>query len=126
MSHDEWLSKLLRVAQQTASREYQEQNWFRTDIGVIWPDEVYNDLDDLAFDRFFEMYSKDFTPEQLTAWEEFKTQLEKYEKGMPKYPDAHTVVNDPSWQVVREAAARFVAAFEQKQPEPSLGRVAQV
>jgi hypothetical protein len=120
MQHDEWLRKLLIVAQQTASRDFQEQNWFRTDIGVVWPDEVYNDLDDLAFDLFFEMYSKGFTPVQLTAWKEFETRLEDYEKKMPKYPDARVVLDDPQWQVVREAAAKFVVAFEQKQTEPSL------
>jgi hypothetical protein len=120
MSHDEWLSKLLETAQHTASREYQEQNWFRTDTGVIWPDEVYHDLDDLAFDLFFDMYSKDFTPDQLNAWYQFKKLLEEYEKRMPKYPDAHRVFHDPDWQLVRDAAARFVMAFGQKRSEQSL------
>ncbi len=120
MSHDEWLSKLLETAQHTASREYQEQNWFRTDIGVIWPDEVYHDLDDLAFDLFFDTYSKDFTLDQLNAWNQFKRLLDEYEHKLPKYPDARKVFNDPDWQLVRDAAARFAAAFGQKRSEPSL------
>ena len=120
MSHDDWLSKLVETAQHTASRDYQKQNWFRTDIGVIWPDEVYYDLHDLAFDLFFEMYSKDFTSDQMDAWNQFKDILEEYRKVMPSYPDAQTVFEDPKWQLVRDAAARFAAAFEQKRSEPSL------
>jgi len=66
------------------------------------------------------MYSKAFTHEQLNAWNQFKKLLEEYEKEMPKYPDAHRVFEDPDWQLVRDAAARFVTAFGQKRPEPSL------
>jgi hypothetical protein len=120
MSYEQWLNALLTVAQHTASREYQENNWFRTDIGVIWPDEVYNDLDDLAFDLFFEKYAAGFNSEQVAAWNEFKTQLEKYGNKMPKYSDARTVFEDPDWQQIREAAAQFIAAFEQKHHEPSV------
>ncbi|MGA7315694.1 MAG: hypothetical protein WBX22_17155 [Silvibacterium sp.] len=120
MSYEQWLDALLTVVRHTASREYQEQNWFRTDIGVIWPDEVYNDLDDLAFDLFFEKYAAGFTPEQVAVWNEFKKLLEKYGEKMPKYPDAGIVFNDPEWQRVREAASRFVTVFEQKHPEPSV------
>jgi hypothetical protein len=114
MSHDQWLNSLVTHARHIASREYQEQNWFRTDVpvGVNWVVEVYENLDDLTFDLFFEMYSKEFTPAQLTAWVEFKSELEKYDKSLPQYPDVRHVFDDPGWQRVREAAARFVVAFE--------------
>ena len=114
MSHDQWLSALVAHAKRIANREYQEQNWFRKDVPVAvnWVVEVYENLDDLTFDLFFEMYSKEFTAEQLTAWVEFKNELEEYDKTLPNYPDVRQVFDDPGWQRVREAAARFVAAFD--------------
>ena len=114
MSHDQWLSAIVAHAKRIANREYQEQNWFRKDVPVAvnWVVEVYENLDDLTFDLFFEMYSKEFTAEQLTAWVEFKNELEEYDKTLPNYPDVRQVFDDPGWQRVREAAARFVAAFD--------------
>lgn len=122
MSHDQWLSALVKQAKQIASREFQEQNWFRKDIavGVNWVIEAYENLDDLTFDLFFETYSKDFTTSQLAAWVGFKNELDKYGERLPNYPDVREVFDDPGWQRVREAAARFVDAFEQKQPEASV------
>ena len=84
--------------------------------GVNWVVEAYESLDDLTFDLFFEMYSKDFSSEKLSAWIEFKKELEKYDKTLPQFPDVREVFQDPNWQRVREAAARFVAAFEQEHP----------
>jgi hypothetical protein len=122
MSHDEWLNALVTQARQIASREFQEQNWFREDIPVEvnWVNEAYENLDDLTFDLFFERYSKEFTSDQLAAWVEFKDELERYGKALPKFPDVRQVFDDPGWQRVREAAARFVMAFEQKHREPSI------
>jgi len=118
MSHDQWLNALVAHVRQIASRDYQERNWFRTDlrVGVNWVVEAYESLDDLTFDLFFETYSKDFTSEQLSAWIEFKKEFEKYDKTLPQFPDVREVFEDPKWQRVREAAAQFVAAFEQAHP----------
>lgn len=122
MSHDQWLSALVTQARQIASREFQKQNWFRKDmaVGVNWVVEAYESLDDLTFDLFFETYSKDFTALQFTAWVGFKNELDKYGERLPKYPDVREVFEDPGWQCVREAAARFVEAFEAKHPEASV------
>jgi hypothetical protein len=117
MSHDEWLSALLEHARTIASREWQEQNWFRKDlhVDVKWVVEVYEGLDDLTFDLFFKMYAEEFSSEQLAAWTEFKRELEKYGETLPQYPDERQVFEDPRWWRVRDAATHFVAAFEQKQ-----------
>lgn len=74
---------------------------------------MYNQLfDDFTFDLFYETYSKEFTQSQLVAWNEFDKQLESYGKKYDVFPNEQTVFDDPDWQLVREAAARFVAAFE--------------
>ena len=118
MSHDFWLNELLGQVRTIASREYQEQNWFRTDmkVGVNWVVEAYNVLfDDLTFDLFFGIYSKNFTPQQMTAWLELKSSLDSYDETQPQYPDERKVFEDPEWQRVREAAGRFVTVFERNQ-----------
>jgi len=118
MSHDQWLNALVTQVRQIASREFQEQNWFRKDIapGVNWVVEAYENLDDLTFDLFFEKYAKDFSASQLAAWVGFKNEFDRYGERLPKYPDVRNVFNDPGWQSIREAASRFVNAFEQTDP----------
>ena len=112
MTYDEWLKALVEAAQHIANREYQEKHWFREKKGVEWADEVFLRLEDLAFDLFFQMYSHTFTTEQQSAWKEFKTTVDHYETKLPRYPDSQRIINDPEWQMVREAAARFVTAFQ--------------
>ena len=115
MSYDQWLNSILEVARETASREFQQEAWLSGRPSTSSPTEIYNQLfDDYTFDLFFEKYSKKFTPQQVVAWSGFKQELEKYgNKFSQEFPNEHTVFNDPDWQRVREAAARFVAAFEQ-------------
>jgi hypothetical protein len=66
------------------------------------------------FDDFFKTYSSGFTSEQVTAWNQFKQTFEEYGDKLPSYPEPRMVIDDPDWQLVREAAARFVITFEKK------------
>jgi hypothetical protein len=124
MSYERWLNSILEVAKETASREFQQEAWLSGRPSTSSPTEIYNQLfDDYTFDLFYEMYFKDFTPEKSASWKGFKNQLESYWKRLESYrqkydefPNEQTVFDDPDWQLVREAAARFVAAFEQELP----------
>ena len=120
MDYGEWLKAIVDAARNIASREYQEKYWFRENKGTEWADEVFLRFEDLAFDLFFEKYSSGFSPQQLQAWKNFEDDLACYEKKLPRFPDGSAIIDDPEWSRVREAAARFVSAFEQKQSEPSL------
>jgi hypothetical protein len=113
MSHEEWLSRILEVAWEVSSREFQEEAWLSGRPSPSSPTELYNQLfDDFTFDLFFETYSKDFSPDQTRAWMEFKQGLEKFAKKFPDFPNERVVIDDPDWQLVREAASRFITAFE--------------
>jgi hypothetical protein len=115
MSYERWLNSILEVAKETASRDFQQEAWLSGRPSTSSPTEIYCQLfDDYTFDLFYEMYSKDFTQRQLIAWSEFREQLERYENKYDEFPNEQTVFDDPDWQLVREVAARFVAAFEQK------------
>jgi hypothetical protein len=122
MSYERWLNSILDVAKETASKEFQQEAWLSGRPSTSSPTEIYNQLfEDYTFDLFYEMYSKDFTPEKTSAWDDFKNHLESYWKKLESYrlkhdqfPNERIVFDDPDWQLVREAAARFVAVFEQK------------
>jgi hypothetical protein len=122
MTHEQWLNGILSAARHIASKDYQERAWLGGGGREISsPAEIYNELfDDYTFDLFRETYSATFTPTQLVAWDDFKTLMEKYGERVSDNPDPNRVLDDPEWQEVRGAAARFVAAFEQKQPEPTI------
>jgi 8-oxo-dGTP pyrophosphatase MutT (NUDIX family) len=114
MSHEQWLNSILDVAREAASREFQEEAWLSGRPSTSSPSEIYNQLfDDYTFDLFFETYSKEFTPIQLLAWNDFKVELENYGDKFSEFPNERIVFEDPDWQRVREAASRFVKAFEQ-------------
>ena len=112
MSYERWLNSILEVAKEAASREFQQEAWLSGRPSTSSPTEIYNQLfDDYTFDLFYETYSKTFTPKQGTAWREFKNELESYGDKYNELPNERVVFDDPDWQSVREAAARFVAAF---------------
>lgn len=118
MPREQWLSSILDVARETASREFQEEAWLSGRPSTSSPSEIYNQLfDDYTFDLFFETYSKDFTLSQLSAWSGFKLELEKFGDKFPEFPNERIVFEDPDWQRVREAAFQFVKIFEQTHPE---------
>jgi hypothetical protein len=120
MSYEQWLDYILETVRAIASREHQEKVWLGPGSEINWVGDLYNALDEEFFGDFFEKYSSGFTAEQLTAWSHFKERFEDYGNSIPDYPDPKVVLADPMWQNVREAAARFVAAFEKKHSEPSL------
>jgi len=121
MAYEQWLSSILEVAKETASREFQKEAWLSGRPSTSSPGEIYNELfDDYNFDLFFQTYSNAFSPEQLTAWTGFKDELERYLPKIQRLLGEREVFEDPDWQVVRDAAASFVAAFERKDHETSI------
>jgi hypothetical protein len=120
MSYERWLEYILEIIRVIASREDQEKIWLGPRPEINWVGDLYNELGEEFFDDFFKTYSGGFTSEQVTAWNQFKETFEEYGDKLPSYPEPRMVIDDPDWQLVREAAARFVIAFEKKHPEPSI------
>ena len=112
MSYEQWLKYILEIVQAISSREHQEKVWLGPRPEINWVGDLYDDLGEEFFDDFFRRYSSGFTEEQLAAWNEFKQRFEEYGDKLPRYPDPKTVIDDPDWQSVREAAIRFIAAFD--------------
>lgn len=112
MSYEKWLGCIVDAAQHIASREYQEEAWFPGGRVVSSPGEVYQVLmEDCTYDLFFETYGKTFTSGQTQCWKELRFWLEDYYDKMPRHPDPRRVLDDPEWDLVRQAAENFVRAF---------------
>ncbi len=113
MSYEQWLSSILGRVRAIASKEYQEETWKAGGNLVSSPDEVYQALmEDCTADVFFETYGETLTEEQMQCWSDLKTRLTSYYDKMSLYPDPAQVLTDPEWEVVRQAARRFVRAFD--------------
>jgi hypothetical protein len=121
---EEWLGRIIDAAQDIASREYQQEAWFTGGRFVSSPDEVYQILIvDQSFDNFFKEYGHSFAEEQTRSAKELRNTLERYYDGMPTKPNPLHVLNDPEWDLVRQAA-RFVLHFKAKHDENSALRSA--
>lgn len=112
MSYEDWLERILGCARNIASRAHQEEAWKAGGDLVSSPDEVYQALmEDCTPDLFFEIYGKSLSAQQVQCWHDLKSRLTSYYDRMPLYPDPARVLEDPEWDLVRQAAARLVLAF---------------
>lgn len=116
-SYKERLDMILEAAQHIASREFQEEAWPAWPAGgprVSTPGEICAVLmDDSLPDLFFEDYGKTFSSSQMQCWNEFRSQLDEYCDKLPPHPDFRVILDDPKWELVRQAARRFVTAFSE-------------
>jgi hypothetical protein len=124
MNRDKWTSKIVDVARDIASRDFQERSWFGIGPEVSSPNELYNTLfDDCTLDLFLETYGASLTAQQRIACANLKSQLEQYDEHRHRLDDPRQVLNDPEWQEVRQVAVRFVEAFSN--PDSAIKRVAE-
>lgn len=123
LSYKERLDMILRAARDIASKEFQEEAWFPGGKIVLSPDEIYQMLMEGSLpDRFFAEYGKTFTSGQMQVWNDFRSLLERYYDKMPLRPDPRQVLDDPGWDLVRQAAQRFVVAFRESSSEEHVAR----
>jgi hypothetical protein len=114
MSFDKWLACIIDGARNIASRDYQEEAWFPNQKFFSSPGEVYEVLmEDCTADLFFETYGNAISDAQMQSWKELKLQLQRYYDKMPPHPDPRSVLEDPEWALVRQAAQKFVTAFSE-------------
>ena len=112
MSYEEWRPRIIDAARHIASRDYQKEERFPGGRGVSSPDEVYQLLiEDLTFDLFLQTHSHKLDIRQLQVANELRSILQEYYDNSPEHPDPKFVLDDPQWDLVRQAADRFVAAF---------------
>jgi hypothetical protein len=120
MSYENWLNCILAAATHIASRAHQEETWKAGGNLVSSPDEAFLGLmEDCTSELFFETYGKTLSQEQVQRWNDLKTRLESYYDRVPLYPEPMQVLNDPEWDLVRQAAGKFVQSFNRHGIQPS-------
>jgi hypothetical protein len=120
MSYEQWLSCILGRARAIASRAHQEETWKAGGDLVSSPDEVYQALmEDCTADLFFETYGTTLTEEEMRCWRDLRTLLTSYYDKMSLYADPAQVLTDPEWELVRQAAGKFIQAFNGHSSERS-------
>ena len=116
---ERWISNLLEAAGAIANKTLQEERW-ATCTWNIWehPDELINTVDACVLDGFIEAFASTFNTEQSAAIQEFSKELDKFCIESPKSLDPTQVLADPKWAIVRQQAATFVQAFQNRWPRP--------
>ncbi len=116
-----WVANLIGVAQEISNREQQEQRWLDPNR-FAWerPEELICNLsDDDNFDLFLEQFDPTFSSAQREAASGFRDTLNKFCGATPRNLDAAETLADPRWELLRQKASEFVAAFRGKWPSSS-------
>lgn len=113
-----WISNLLDVAEAIADRRMQEDRW-RSGTWNTWehPDELINTVDDYVLDGFIEAFASTFTPDQEIAIRRFQNEFEKFCSETPQSLNPAEVLVDPRWELLRQRADTFIAAFKGRWPD---------
>jgi hypothetical protein len=116
ITRERWLENLLCDARALADWQHQEQRWAAPDAKA-WenPDEPISAImDDHLLVEFIDEYSSTFSDQQRNAASALKNALGTHRRLFPHKLIAREVLVAPTWQQVRDAAASFVVAFEQR------------
>src|SRR5712692_1639468 len=103
-----WRKVLAGVVDSIADEALQRRAWFGTGPEVWSPDEAFCQFfDDAAAEEFFERDDTGLTQQQLTAGKHLVKLMHQLADETPNHIDPAALIDDPRWQKIRAAAARF-------------------
>lgn len=110
-----WRENVIKAVKDIASREFQQRTWFGKDEEVSSPDEIYNTLfDDVLFGDFLQSSDIGLTKSQREYGFALIDTLEEYSPDESQLPSPEVMIDDPKWQVARNAANTFLESLENK------------
>ncbi len=102
------------MVEEVASLERQREAWLLQRPTLESPTEIYERLfGDLQADLFFLEHSESFSELQRQAWGVLEAEMNAYWPKIAAGIDEREVLNDPKWQIVRDAACHFLASFKE-------------
>ena len=115
---ERWISNLLEAAGAIANRTMQEERWATGTWNIReHPEELINTVDAYVLDGFIEAFASTFNIEQNSAIREFSKEFGKFCVESDETLDPPQVLVDSRWEILRQRAATFVKAFQDRWPE---------
>lgn len=110
-----WRENVIKAVKDIANKKFQQRSWFGKSIEMSSPDEVYNTLfDDVLFEDFLQSSDIGLTKSQQKCGLALIDALESYSPNGSRLPSPEVMIDDPKWQVARNAANTFLESLENK------------
>jgi hypothetical protein len=116
ISRELWSSNLVDSARAIGDSQRQQLRWLASDAAA-WerPAELLCELlDDNQLELFLKEEGHSLSLTQLSTATALLEEAIKYDVGPDGWRDSEEVLNDPSWEKVRQAARAFESAFEKQ------------
>jgi hypothetical protein len=116
ISRELWISNLVDSARAIGDSQRQQLRWLASDAAA-WerPAELLCELlDDNQLELFLKEEGHSLSSTQLSTARALLEEAIKYDVGPDGWRDPEEVLNDPSWEKVRQTARAFESAFEKQ------------
>jgi hypothetical protein len=103
-----WRNVVRQVVQAISDENLQRRAWFGVGPEVSSPDEVFCQFfGDAAIEDFLNRGDTGLNDQQRDAGKYLLTLMRKLSDETPNHIQPSSLIDDPRWRAVREAAARF-------------------
>jgi len=103
-----WRSVVRQVVMAISDEKFQRRAWFGVGPEVSSPDEEFcKFFGDAAIEDFLKRSDNGLNKQQLDAGKHLLTLMRKLSDETPNHIQPSSLIDDPRWQEVREAAAQF-------------------
>lgn len=100
-----------------ADESMQRKAWFGFGPEVSSPSEVINGFySDAAIENFLDRDDNGLNQQQLAAGQRLYQLMEKFMEQIPKYPKPESVIDNPQWNEIRNAASQFLDLLVDDRP----------
>jgi len=108
-----WRKVVEQVVDAISDEALQRRAWFGIGPEVWSPDEAFTQLfDDAAIEAFLDRPDVGLSNRQLEAGKHLVDLMEELSGHTPQHIDPADLIDDPRWQAIRAAAARFTALLK--------------
>ena len=109
-----WRKVVEQVVGGIADADLQRRAWFGIGPEESSPDEEFNQFfDDAAVEEFLARPDTGLSRAQLQAGQYLLELMKKLSTQTPQYIEPSSLIDDPRWQEIREAAAQFLNRLSQ-------------
>jgi len=110
-----WRTVVEQVVGWIANEEGQRRAWFGRGPDVSSPDDDFCAFfGDAAIPEFLDRIDARLSPRQMEAGRQLVSLMRELSDATPQHIDPESLIDDPRWQQIRAAAARFSAELSER------------